>query len=322
MKELTLLALLSLTAIAASGQQEKAAFCPPVNYLLHIPDSDPPAEGYPLLMFLHGSGERGDSLALVRKHGPPSFLDERTDFPFVVISPQARPGFRWNTENLLGLLDHVMQELPIDPDRVSVTGLSMGGQGTWDLALAAPDRFAAVAPVCGFTDTTSACRLRYLPSWVFHGDEDTVVPPEESIDMVKALLEQGAPVRFTLYQGVGHDAWVPAYQNEDLYDWLLRQRRATTRSLAMPADTDRLTGSWLLPGTTDTLQITSRGGQLYASHSGIEGQERLHHLGDYHFRAEGRPLEEFVLFFNLPEKGKATTLTFGLCRQLVFLPAE
>ena len=102
-----------------------------------------------------------------------------------------------------------------------MTGLSMGGAGTWDLAITYPKRFAAIAPVCGFTDTTNAAEIKDLPVWVFHGAKDDVVSPEESINMVNALTALGSPVKFTLYPEADHDSWTETYNNQELYDWMM-----------------------------------------------------------------------------------------------------
>jgi predicted peptidase len=123
------------------------------------------------------------------------------------------------------LLEEAMTKYRIDAERLYVTGYSMGGYGTWSLAAEHPELFAALAPICGGWDAKEAERIKHIPQWVFHGDDDTVVPIEESRKMVEALKKLDAPVRFTVYPGVGHNAWTPAYDDEELWKWMLEQKR-------------------------------------------------------------------------------------------------
>jgi len=217
-----LLAFCSFTVI---GQQTEMTSANRMKYLIYLPDIEAPVSGFPLMLFLHGSGERGDDLDLVKKHGPPSFLDDTTDFPFVVASPQCHEGQTWKPLLLIELLDELSAIAFVDTNRVYVTGLSMGGSGTWDLTMAAPERFAAIVPICGTGDTLRACTIKQVPVWVFHGAGDEIVSHSYSDDMVEALGLCGANVKYTLYPDVDHFAWVPAYNNPKLYEWLLQQER-------------------------------------------------------------------------------------------------
>jgi predicted esterase len=190
---------------------------------------------YPLLLFLHGSGERGDDVDTLRENGPPKVVKEMGATGellrghgapgFIVVSPQCRAGEWWCARDLAAVLDEAEMRFRVDPERVYVTGLSMGGYGTWELAEEYPDRFAAIAPVCGAGNPDAAKRLKDLPAWVFHGQRDTVVPFKRSQDMVNALKKAGGRVRFTAYPDRGHDCWTPTYANTQLYDWLLKQKR-------------------------------------------------------------------------------------------------
>jgi len=200
------------------------------NYLLFLPQGygEDPARRWPLILFLHGAGERGSDLSLVKRHGPPRLAEERPgDFPFIIVSPQCPEGQTWDVDTLLALLDEVCDQYAVDEDRVYLTGLSMGGMGSFALALAAPQRFAAVAPICGAGNPLQV-RPEHarLPFWVFHGEADDVVPAALSAQMVQALQAVGAPVRFTLYPGVGHDSWTQTYAKPELYQWFLQHRRA------------------------------------------------------------------------------------------------
>ena len=183
-------------------------------------------ESWPLLLFLHGVGERGDNLDRVKFHGPPKLIAAGKEFPFIVVSPQC-PGDRWwKPEDLSALLDEIVGKYKVDKDRIYVTGLSMGGFGTWSLAAFSPDRFAALVPICGGGDPNTAARLAHVPIWVFHGAKDPVVPVKRSEEMVAALKKANGNVKFTVYPEAGHDSWTEAYNNPELYDWLLQQKRA------------------------------------------------------------------------------------------------
>ncbi|MHB8519592.1 MAG: carboxylesterase family protein [Limisphaerales bacterium] len=209
------------------------------QYLLFLP-RDYQARGakrWPLIFFLHGAGERGTNVWLVAKHGPPKIVKEKPDFPFIVVSPQCPEGQTWSNDALLALLEHVTRKYKVDEGRIYLTGLSMGGFGTWSLGLERPEKFAAIAPICGGGDTlkillpdaTRARALKTLPVWVFHGAKDPVVNPDESKRMVEALKKIGNDVKFTVYPDAGHDSWTEAYNNPALYDWFLDHQRRPRR---------------------------------------------------------------------------------------------
>lgn len=203
-----------------------------LDYLLTLPrgyvePGVPGAPRWPLVLFLHGMGERGDDLSLVKRHGPPKLLEAGREIAAIVVSPQCplQPQFGWSTPAVLALLDDVMERCAVDPDRVLLTGLSMGGYGTWAVACEAPERFAALAPICGGGDPAKAARLAALPIWAFHGADDRVVPLAQSEAMVRAVEAAGGAPKLTVYEGVGHDSWVRAYDDPALWEWLLAQRR-------------------------------------------------------------------------------------------------
>jgi Dienelactone hydrolase family len=182
---------------------------------------------WPLILTLHGRGESGEDLDLVRRQGLPLRVEATGGLPFIIVAPQS-PDWLWNIGALDILLDEVLQRYRADPDRVYLVGNSMGGNGTWALAARRPERFAAIAPICGRGDPAWAGRLRGVPTWAFHGAEDRIVPPQESERMVAALKEAGGDARLTVYPGVGHDAWTPTYANPSFFEWLLQQRRGST----------------------------------------------------------------------------------------------
>ncbi len=196
------------------------------KYWLYLPPGYSADRPWPLLLFLHGAGERGSDLNRVKIHGPAKLAAAGRDFPFILVAPQCPAEVWWDPEALTALLDDLNERYAVDPRRVYLTGLSMGGYGTWDLAIRQPDRFAAIAPICGGGIPFLAARhLKDLPTWVFHGAKDQVVPISESERMVDALKAAGGNVRFTVYPEAGHDSWTQAYNNPELYDWLLSHHR-------------------------------------------------------------------------------------------------
>ncbi|MBW3623085.1 MAG: prolyl oligopeptidase family serine peptidase [Armatimonadetes bacterium] len=199
------------------------------DYLLYLPKeySKDKTARWPLILFLHGAGERGSDVQKVKAHGPPKLVAQGKEFPFIIVSPQVPEGEWWNPETLNALLDEVMKAYRVDPDRVYLTGLSMGGFGTWNLAAESPGRFAAIAPICGGGEPRRARRIRDIPTWVFHGAKDEVVPLQASQEMVDALKKAGGDVKFTVYPEAGHDSWTETYNNPELYEWFLRHRRKT-----------------------------------------------------------------------------------------------
>ena len=199
----------------------------PLNYLLYTPDPNTTPEPAPLIMFLHGSGERGNNPDSVKTQGLPKYIEQGHNHPAYIVSPQCPDGQRWTQHlpQLAELLEFLMNAYPVDANRVYLTGLSLGGEGTWALAAAYPQLFAALVPVCGRSYPDKAPRLKALPVWVFHGAKDDVVPPEESVRMVDALKVHGADVTFTLYETLAHNSWDAAYATPELYTWLFAQRR-------------------------------------------------------------------------------------------------
>ena len=194
------------------------------NYLLYLPkDYSENNESYPLVLFLHGAGERGNDLEKVKVHGLPRLINEGKEFPFIVVSPQCPEEVFWSTDVLSALLDEIEANYRVDKNRIYVTGLSMGGNGTWSLALAEPNRFAGIAPVCGWSVPSVACTIKHLPIWVFHGAKDDVVPISASEIMVERLKSCDGNVKFTVYPEANHDSWTETYNNEELYKWFLEQ---------------------------------------------------------------------------------------------------
>ena len=224
------------------GAYENATF----EYRLMRPQKLVPGQQYPLVVFLHGAGERGEDNAKQLKYLPELMAQagRRQAYPCFLLAPQCRSGKQWvdvpwsdkqstpmakqPTDQLqaaIAMLDRTLKEEPVDARRVYLTGLSMGGYGTWELAARQPQRFAAVVPICGGGDERQASRLSALPIWAFHGAADNVVFPIRSQKMVDAIRAAGGKIQYTQYPGVGHNSWNQAYRSDELLKWLFAQRR-------------------------------------------------------------------------------------------------
>ena len=206
------------------------------DYLLYLPkDYDAnSSKRWPLMMFLHGAGERGSDIWKVTTHGPPKLVKQGQDFPFIIVSPQCPAGRQWDNDTLLALLDDVEKNYRVDTTRVYLTGLSMGGYGTWSLGLKYPERFAAIVPICGggdplafrLTDPKKTDAIKSLGIWAFHGGKDPTVPVGESQRMVEALKQFGCKeVELTIYPDAQHDSWTVTYDNPKVFEWLLGHQR-------------------------------------------------------------------------------------------------
>ena len=206
-----------------------------LDYLLSLPPGyQHGGQKWPLILFLHGAGERGTNLSKVSIHGPPKLVKQKKEFPFIIVSPQCPTDEIWNDAALLALLDEVTKNYRVDPRRVYLTGLSMGGFGTWSLGLRHPERFAAIAPICGggdilpalLTSKEKAKALRSLGVWAFHGARDPVVSLAESERMIAAMKKAGVTdVQLTVYPEADHDSWTQTYENPKLFEWFLGHQR-------------------------------------------------------------------------------------------------
>lgn len=201
------------------------------RYLLALPEGYEAAaeKKWPLVVFLHGSGERGKDLELLKKHGPPKLIAAGKKIEAIVASLQCEPAQVWNSHGVKALADELVRTLRVDADRIYLTGLSMGGYGTWDAALDYPDFFAAIVPVCGGAGVrwVMADRIKHLPVWIFHGDKDAAVPVEESRKIHDFLKKAGGNVKLTIYPGVGHDSWTRTYDDPAMWEWLFQQKHAS-----------------------------------------------------------------------------------------------
>ncbi len=215
-----------------------------IRYRWSQPDNVEPGRLYPLVLFLHGAGERGNDNTAQLRHGVRDILKwSRANEPCFLLAPQCPSGKWWAPVDLetmtpsaldepnarllalMELLDQLAGEHPVDPDRLYLTGISMGGFGTWSLLTRYSERFAAAAPVCGGGDPEYAPRFKHVPLWVFHGAKDEVVPVLRSREMVDALREAGGDPKFTVHPDAAHDSWTPTYQDDEFLRWLFSQRK-------------------------------------------------------------------------------------------------
>lgn len=199
-----------------------------IEYLLYLPKDYNPTKNYPFILFLHGRGESQAPLSTVKKWGPPRLADSGQHFPFIIASPQCppHPSF-WSQSaeqtKLWSLLQHLEKTYAIDEGRMYLTGLSMGGFGSWTLAAAHPEKFAAVAPVCGRGNPADGEKLKDIPIWAWHGTADPVVKASGTEDMVKAIHQAGGDkIIYTSLEGIGHNSWSATYATPQLYSWFLK----------------------------------------------------------------------------------------------------
>lgn len=201
-----------------------------LGYVLYKPEEySKSKKDYPLIVFLHGAGERGTDLEKVKVHGPFKYMKDGHKIDAVIMAPQCPKGTYWQPEKVAALTRKIIKENQIDPSRVYLTGLSMGGYGVWATGGKYPELFAAMAPICGAIYRpiyTNAFHLKEMPIWVFHGAMDDVVNPENSNKMVKALLDAGnKTVKYTVYPFANHNSWTKTYNNPEFYEWMLKQQK-------------------------------------------------------------------------------------------------
>jgi len=218
-------------------------------YRILLPENFEPSKKYPLVIFLHGSGERGHDNEKQLTHGAELFLQNQHKFPSIVVFPQCSQKSFWSNTQflfddkgerklyydtggdpsdamkmLITIVNNLFVQYKIKKDQVYIMGLSMGGMGTFELVNRMPLTFAAAIPICGGANPLISSNLKNTTWWVFHGDADNVVPPSHSQQMVKAMKQTGVSVKFTLYSGVGHNSWDAAFKEPELLKWLFSKR--------------------------------------------------------------------------------------------------
>ena len=265
-KKTTLIFLFVLSVVFTNAQQTAEKFIQETKYLLFLPDgyTSDTAKKWPLMIFLHGSGESGTDLEKVKAWGPPKLIEAGKKFPFIVVSPQAPPNTGWQVEVLRAMLNDLKQKYRVDNDRVYLTGLSMGGFGTWNYSEKFPDDLAAIVPICGGGDVAKVWHLRHMPVWCFHGAKDDVVPPASSQTMVDALRKYNPDVKFTLYPEANHNSWEVTYNNDSLYTWLLAQKKFRYSPVTVSQKVLKEYEGFYTNAKMDTLQIIIQNDKLVA----------------------------------------------------------
>lgn len=244
MTKLSIIVICSFGILSAAAQQFDAfdnqlfiTSTDTLPYRLLHPENREPGKNYPLIVFLHGSGERGTDNEKNLTYIADLFLNEenRKQYPAYVLVPQCPVNKRWAPEDwyakptppistVMELIDSLLLELPVEINQLYIMGLSMGGFGTWYLLTRYPDKFAAAIPICGGGDWNQAISIKHIPVWVFHGRKDTDVLPAQSRTMVKALKAAGGSPRYTEYKKIGHESWKPAFKEPNLLTWLFSHK--------------------------------------------------------------------------------------------------
>lgn len=231
MRRILAMILLPFTALAAptesreSLEWKQGESLPYLQFLPEGYDKNTP-EPYPLVVFLHGAGERGANLDLLKKHGPPMIAMKGHGLPFILAAPQCPVGRWWNPDEIIALTKHLAKTLPVDPKRIHLTGISMGGFGTWACLAKEPELYASGVPICGGGDPAQANLLKEIPIWTFHGLKDEAVPVAKTEEMEKAILAAGGKkLLVTYYPGEAHESWIPAYADPALLAWMMVQHK-------------------------------------------------------------------------------------------------
>lgn len=218
-------------ALKQTSAQDTVTVPVTIRYLEELPagyEKDA-LQRWPLVISLHGSGERGNELKKVAKHGPAKLVEAGREFPFILLSPQCPAGQWWDVVALDIWLDVVLRKYRVDEQRIYLTGLSMGGYATWDWAQRKPERFAAILPICGGGDPAQAEKLKTLPVWAFHGAKDPTVAVAKTEEMIAAIKAAGGEPRVTIYPEATHDSWTETYANDEVFAWLLAQKRVPAK---------------------------------------------------------------------------------------------
>jgi hypothetical protein len=225
------------------SQQIAKQYTKTIKYLIYLPEEygrDSTIK-WPLILFLHGADERGDDLSKVKMHGPPKLIENGRKFQFIVVSPQVSSREIWSPDILIWMLKEIMADYKVNEDAVYLTGLSMGGSGTWETAQKYPGIFAAIAPVCGSGDPEQTWKIRHTNVWIFHGEKDPRVPVKNSVIMFDSL-KQYNNAKITIYPDTEHDSWTETYNNDELYKWFLDHKRFRFEEIKMMDSLDKFTG--------------------------------------------------------------------------------
>lgn len=213
------LVFLSITSCFAQSSKTDT-----YSYIVETPETyaNENERQFPLIIFLHGAGERGEDLSMLGIHGPLKLIQEGKKFEAIVFAPLCPKDVWWESDQLQLTLEEVTKKYRIDKSKIYLTGLSMGGYATWLWAGQKPDQFKRIAPICGGGNIKDAQRLSQVPTWAFHGGVDEVVPPSESQKMIDAIQRAGGNPKLTIYPKANHDSWTATYENEEFWKWFLQ----------------------------------------------------------------------------------------------------
>ncbi len=218
-----------------------------IPYLIYLPNSyyTNSKEPMPLVLFLHGRGERGNDLNLLKRQALPKYIaEENADYPFIMIAPQlSESEEEWYTQDLIKLIEDIESDYNIDEDRIYLSGISLGGNGVWKLATEYPNKFAALIPISGWGDTSRICKIRNTNVWAFHGARDTLITPDKTIDVIDRLQYCNQNTWYTIFPNAKHDAWTEAYKNSILIEWMLEQRKLKPKADQVKAKKGKITRS-------------------------------------------------------------------------------
>jgi pimeloyl-ACP methyl ester carboxylesterase len=253
----------------ARSQHIEKKFTREINYLLYIPDGygKDTTVKWPLILFLHGGAERGNNLEKVKANGPPKLISKGKKFPFIIVSPQVPSGELWDPDLLVWMLKDIITKYKVDEERIYLTGLSIGGHGTWQTSEKYPELFAAIAPVSGWGDPLQAWKIRHTPVWIFHGAKDPVVPVIASVVMADSLKRYNN-VQLTVYPNAVHDCWTETYNNDNLYKWFLEHKKFRFVQSSLTGSPEKFTGLFL--SDNDTANVFQNEGKLWISY-GFKG---------------------------------------------------
>jgi hypothetical protein len=244
-KQVLFITCMILTACFNSlkSQQTEKQFTKTIKYLLYLPEEygKESTTKWPLILFLHGANQRGDDLTKVKTDGPPELIESGKKFKFIIVSPQVPAGEIWSPDILVWLTKDIIAKYNVDVERIYMTGLSMGGYGTWETAQRYPGLFAAIIPICGGGDPSQAWTLRHTAVWIFHGEKDPRVPVKNSEIMFDSLKQYNNS-KLTIYPDVEHDSWTETYNNDEIFNWFLDHKRFRFEEMKMMDSLDKFTG--------------------------------------------------------------------------------
>lgn len=227
---------------------------------------------------MHGAGEVENDLEKVKKYGPPKLIAQGKKFPLIIVSPLAQT-YGWRPDEMMDLIGNIIKNYRVDVEKIYVTGLSMGGYGVWALAEKHPNVFAAIAPIAGGGDTSKVDLLRHLPVWCFHGGKDQIVPVSESESMMNELQKDNTLSKFTIYSDRYHDSWIPAYQNDSLFTWLLSKKRFKRSPVRLSRTALEKFEGWFTDSQKDTVQYVVNNDTLSVGFSNINSAKRQYPEG-------------------------------------------